>query len=184
MAESIFNSCEFSITDIKHLYIGARQLNGNPIEFPLEYITKTGTTESVIRVQEWNPSANYALIGGQYVEWTQVPNLGNNISFEESYEEGKQGKTYVKNLGFDLPNVNFTTNAVLKSFLFSASGNFAISNAIAFLVDSNDQQWLVGYDIPLLLQDGMELSIANENHYKLSFQSISYSRSRNYEIDS
>src|SRR6056297_3178858 len=179
-AISIFDSCTYSISTVKNLYIAARQLNGDPIEFPLEYYTKTGTTESVIRVQSWDSQASTALIGGQTLEWEEVPNLGNNITFSEDYEEGKQGKTYIKNLEFQLPNVNFTTNAVLKSFLFSAEGKFAISNTIAFVIDDNNQKWIVGYDIPLILQDGMELSIANENYYRLSFQSISYSRLRNY----
>lgn len=182
MAQSIFDVCSYSITTIKHLYLGARQLNGNPIDFPIDYITKTGTTDSVIMVQGWSETANYALMGSQYIEWTEVPNLGDNITFEEVYEEGKQGKTYIKNLNFQLPNVNFTTNAVLKSFLFSSGGNFAISNAIAFIIDDNNQQWIVGYDLPLILQDGMELQVADENFYSLSFRSVSYSRVRNYEV--
>ena len=180
--QNIFDVCSYSITTIKNLYIGARQLNGDPIDFPIEYITLTGTTDSIIRVTEWSASGNYALMGGQYIEWTEVPNLGDNIVFEEVYEEGKQGKTYIKNLNFDLPNVNFTTNAVLKSFLFSSGGEFAIANAIAWVIDTNNQYWIIGYDLPLILQDGMELQVADENYYSLSFRSVSYSRVRNYEV--
>ena len=182
MADSIFNVCSFAITTIKHLYLGSRLLNGNTISFPIEYITKTGTTDSVIRVEGWDAAANTALMGGQTIEWVQVPNTGDNISFEEIYEEGKQGKTYIKNLSFELPLVNFVTNANLKSFLFNSEGEFAISNAIAWMIDNNGQQWLIGYDLPLVLQDGMEISIADQNYYSLSFRSISYSRTRNYQL--
>jgi len=184
MAQSIFDVCSYAITTVKHLYIGSRQLNGSTIDFPIEYITKTGTTDSVIRVEGWSSSGNYALMGGQYIEWREISNMGDNISFNEEYVEGKQGKTYVKNLNFDLARVNFDTNAALKEFLFTADGEFAISNAIAWIIDDNNQQWIIGYDLPLILQDGMEISIADENYYRLSFQSVSYSRARNYEIDS
>ena len=182
MAESIFDVCSFAIGTVKKLYIGSRQLNGNTIEFPIEYITKTGTTDSVIRVEGWSDAGNYALMGGQYIEWRDISNLSKSIEFSEEYEEGKQGKTYIKNINFDLARVNFDTNAALKEFLFTADGDFAISNAVAFIIDDNDQQWIVGYDLPLVLQDGMEISIAEENYYRLSFRSVSYSRARNYEV--
>lgn len=180
--DSIFDVCSYSITTIKHLYIGNRLLNGNPIKFPIDYITVTGTTDSIIRVEGWDADANTATMGEQVIEWTEVPNLQNNIEFEEEYVEGKQGKTYIKNLNFQLGNVNFRTNMILKSFIFTVDGEFAISNAIAWIIDTNNQQWIVGYDLPLVLQDGMEITISNENFYRLSFQSISYSRIRNYKI--
>ena len=182
MAQSIFDVCSFAIGTVKNLYIGSRQFNGSTIDFPIEYITVTGTTDSVIRVEGWDAQANTALMGSQTIEWREVPNQGNNIIFEEVYEEGKQGKTYIKNLSFQLPLVNFTTNASLKEFIFTADGEFAISNAIAFIIDTNGQQWIIGYDLPLILQDGMELSIADENYYSLSFRSVSYSRVRNYSV--
>jgi hypothetical protein len=182
MVQSIFDVCSYSIATVRKLYIGARQLNGNPIDFPLEYTTITGTSDSIIRVNAWSAAAYTATIGSQVIEWTQVPNTGDNITFEEVYEEGKQGKTYIKNLSFRLPLVNFNTNAVLKSLIFSSAGEFAISNAIAFIIDSNGQQWIVGYDLPLVLQDGFEIGIADENFYNLSFRSLSYSRVRNYQV--
>lgn len=180
--ESIFDVCSYSITSIKHLYIGARQLDGSTINYPIDYNTITGTTDSIIQIDEWNDVANYALMGGQYIEWVEVPNLNDNITFNEEYVENKQGKTYVKDINFQLPNVNFTTNANLKEFLFTADGEFAISNAIAFIIDNNNQNWIVGYDLGLILNDGMEISVANENFYSLSFRSISYSRVRNFQI--
>jgi hypothetical protein len=182
MIESIFDTCSYSIDSIKNLYIANRQLNGKPIEFPIDFLTITGTRESVVRVDSWDNEANIAVMGGQTIEWREVPNMGTNIEFNEEYEEGKQGQTYVKNLSFQLPHVNYNTNAALKEFFFSSEGNFAISNAIAFIIDTNNQKWIVGYDIPLILQDGMELSISEDNQYNLVYKNISYSRSRNYQI--
>ena len=182
MAQSIFDVCSYSIGTIKKLYIGSRLLNGNVIDFPIEYLTVTGTSDSIIRVEAWSDAAFTATMGGQVIEWREVSNLGDNITFEEEYIESKQGKTYIKNLSFDLPKVNFESNASLKEFLFTAEGEFAISNAVAWIVDTNGQQWICGYDLPLILQDGMELSVADENYYRLSFRSVSYSRTRNYQV--
>ena len=182
MITNIFDVCNFSIGSIKHLYIGSRQLDGSVIDFPIEYITKTGTTDSIIRVEGWSKAGSYALMGGQYIEWREITNLSGTVTFNEEYVEGKQGKTYVKTLGFDLPSVNFNTNAALKEFIFTADGSFAISNAVAFIIDDNNQYWIIGYDLPLVLNDGMELQVADENFYRLSFTSISYSRTRNYEV--
>lgn len=183
MAIEIFDNCDFGLTLVKKLYIGSRQLNGNVIEFPIDYTTIEGTEDSVIGIDSWNDDAGTVTIGGQTIEWREITQLGENITFQEEYLEGKQGKTYVKRVSFNLPRVVFNTNASLKEFIFTADGKFAISNAVAFIVDQNDQQWIVGYDKPLILQDGMEIILGVEdNQYNLNFQSISYSRARNYQI--
>lgn len=145
-------------------------------------MTVSGTSDSIIRVDNWDDEINTVEIGGQIIEWREVTRIGDNITFNEEYEETPQGKTYRKDVEFDLPFVNFNTNAALKEFLFTAGGEFAISNALAFIVDDNDQKWIIGYDNPLILQDGMEISIAGENYYRLSFRSISQLRSRNFQI--
>jgi hypothetical protein len=178
----LFNDNVFSIGDVKSCYIAARQLNGQPIQFPIEYLTVSGTSDSVIKVPSFDIVSNVATLGGQLIEFQEVSNLGGNIVFEETYEEGRQGKTFNKILQFTLPRVNYYTNASLKEFLFTSDGQFAISNVIAFITDENNNQWIVGYDIPLILQDNMEISLGNENYYRLIFRSISYSRTRNYQV--
>lgn len=182
MATDLLNSCGFALQNIKYLYIASRKTDGNVIDFPIDYTTVTGTTDSIIRLEAWSHVNNTATIGGQELDWREVTVFGDNVTFNEEYQETKQGKVYVKKLDFELPKVNYTTNAALKEFLFTANGEFAIGKAIAFIIDENGSQWICGYDVPLILQSGMELGISETNYYKLSFQSISFSRVRNYQI--
>jgi len=183
MAVDLLNSCGYSLQKIKRLYIASRNFDGSTIHFPIDYTTISGTSDSIIRVNDWNDLLNTCKMGGQELEWREVSVDADSCTYEEEYQETKQGKLYVKKLSFSLPKVNYTTNAALKEFLFTADGEFAVSKAIAFIIDENNQQWVVGYAMPLILQSGMELGISQENYYKLSFESISISRARNYQIE-
>ena len=179
MSTSIFEVCDFSISGIKKVYIASRQFNGNVIQFPLNYIVKSGSSESIIIVNNWDYGANTCKIGNQTIEWLEIDE---GITFNEEYIENNKGKQYKKTLELQIPYVYFTSNAAMKELIFTAEGQFAVSNAVAFLLDDNDKHWIVGYDLPLILQDGMELQIADDNYYKLTFQSLSYSRTRMYEM--
>lgn len=181
MAE-LLSSCGFALQKIKKLYIASRQLNSNPIVFPIEYTTISGSSDSIIRVTQWNEDASICTIGNQTLEFREVSVFSDFMEFTEEYLEGKQGKLYIKKLTFNLPRVNYQTNAALKEFVFTSDGEFAVAKAIAFIIDENNQQWIVGESIPLILQSGMELSIADENNYKLEFISYGISRIRNYQI--
>lgn len=182
MAQELLSSCGFALQKIKRLYIASRQLNGDTIDFPIEYTTISGSSDSIIKVTSWNQEANICTIGGQTLDWREVPNMGDNISFTEEYQETKQGKTYLKRLEFQLPNINFGTNAALKEFLFTADGQFAVAKVVAFIIDENNKQWICGEKTPLILQSGLELNLTDENQYKLSFESLCLGRMRMYEI--
>lgn len=184
MATEILQSCGFALQKIEHLYIASRKTNGNVIDFPIEYQTISGSSDSIIKVTAWNQLNNTCMIGGQELDWREVSTIGDgsNVEFTEEYQLTRQGKIYNKTLTFSLPKVNFTTNAALKEFLFTSNGEFAISRAVAFMIDENRQQWICGYNSPLILQDDMELSIADENMYKLTFKAVGTSRVRNYQI--
>jgi len=182
MAQELLNSCDFSLQNVKKLYIASRKLDTTPIDFPLEYNTISGSSDTIIRVNYFNADEGICVIGGQTLEFREVFNVNNNISFTEEYEEGKQGKLYVKNLNITMPRVDYQTNAALKEFLFSADGQFATAKVIAFIIDENDVKWICGETTPLILQSGLELSLTTDNQYRLSFQSKCIDRMRSYEI--
>jgi len=183
MAQDLLTSCGLSLQNVKYLYLASRQTTGEVISFPIEYTTKTGTTDSVILITAWDAISQTVTIGGQVLQWIEVLSKNQNIDFQEEYRLTKQGKTYVKTITInELPQVNYYTNSRLKEFLFTADGEFAIGKAVAFIIDENGSQWICGYDIPLILQTGMELGVSEQNYYSLSLQSISYSRIRNYEL--
>jgi hypothetical protein len=183
MATELLSSCGHALQKIKRLYVASRKLDGSTITFPIEYITISGSSDSIIKVTYWNEAASLCTIGEQTLEFREVSVYADFMNFTEEYQEGKQGKLYIKRLEFSLPKVNYQTNAALKEFLFTADGEFAVAKVVAFIIDENDKQWIVGETIPLILQSGMELGISAENFYKLSFQSIGISRVRNYQIE-
>jgi len=182
MATELLQNCDFALTKIKRLFISSRKDDGTTIDFPIEYNTISGTSDSIIQVTSWDEDAGYCTIGGQTLEITEISVFSDYMTFTEEYQENKQGKTYLKKLEFQLPRVNYTTNAALKQFLFTADDEFAVCKAVAFIEDENSHLWIVGETIPLILQSGMELGVSDENYYKLSFQSIGYNRSRTYQI--
>lgn len=182
MAQELLSNCSHSIQKIRKLYVASRQDSSEVVSFPLEYNTISGSSDSIIRVENWDALNHTATIGGQVLQWNEVTILGDNADFTEELIYNKQGKVYAKKLNFTLPKVNYNTNAALKEFLFTSDGDFAICKAIAFVIDENKKQWIIGYDSPLILQDGMALDISPENTYKLSFASVSNSRIRNYQI--
>ena len=182
MATELLQNCGFALTKIKRLFISSRKLDGSTIDFPIEYNTISGSSDSIVSVDTWDETAGYCIIGGQTLEIIEISVFSEFMNFTEEYQEGKQGKTYIKKLEFQLPRVNYTTNAALKQFLFTADGQFAVAKAVAFIEDENSHLWIVGERIPLILQSGMELGISDENYYKLNFQSIGYNRVRNYQI--
>jgi len=182
MATDLFNSCDFSLQNISKLYIASRKLDGTAIDFPVEYNTISGSSDSIIRIEYFNTLESICSIGGQVLEFREVAVINNNISFTEEYQEGKQGKLYVKKLDITMPKVDYNTNAALKEFLFATDGKFATAKIIAFIIDDNGRQWICGEKTPLVLQGGMELSITTDNQYRLSFQSLCISRMRIFEI--
>jgi len=83
-----------------------------------------------------------------------------------------------------MPKVNLTTNNQLKDFLFTDGGEFAISNALLFFIDSNNQPWIAGFDIPFVLQE-FDLNLGAkqaENQYVLKYISNSYLRTFKYTL--
>ena len=108
-------------------------------------------------------------------------NTGENLSFTENLVINQNGKTYVKDIGFVVPNITMFLINQLKEFTISSAGQFALSPTLAFLIDENDNKLIIGYDKALYLQT-TDFEIAENNQVSLSYQSQSYSRSRAYQI--
>jgi hypothetical protein len=178
----LLESCGYSLQKIKRLFISTRYTDTSAIQFPIDYTTISGSSDSIIRVNGWSYTNQSCTINGLTYSWREITILNDNASFQETYVLNRQGKQYEKRLEITLPYVNYNANAAMKEMFFSSDGEFAIGKAIAWVHDQNGHYWIIGYDSPLILQDGMQLDVAPENQYKLSFQSTSVSRIRNYEI--
>jgi len=179
MAIQILNNCAFDSTKIKTLWIGSRLSNGNAITYPIQYTTITGTTDSMVKIEDWDYINNYVTIGGQIIVVNQIANMGDNISFNEDLVIDNNGKTYRKTINFTIPNLTTFLINQLKEFTITSSGLAQLAPTIAMLVDDNDQTLIVGYDKPLYLQT-TDFQIGESNQVSLSYTSSSYSRARAY----
>ena len=181
MAHNILDNCHFDSNKIKTLYVGSRLTNGNPITYPIQYITVSGSTDSIIKIEAWDNVNDIVTLGGQQIQLNQITNLGDNITFTEDLVIDNNGKRYQKNITFTIPKINLFTTQQIKEFVMTSSGLFALAPTIAFLVDDNEQTLVVGYDKQLVLQT-KELQLGEDNRYTLSYQSSSYSRARAYSL--
>ena len=182
MAIELLNNKTLSLTTIKRLYIASKTVDGKPIEFPVNYKTVTGDT-SIIMVESFDPDTNTVYIGEQLLELTPVKNINDsNIIYTEELVKSKEGSFYKNTLSFELPMVYYYTNVLLKELYFYSNGQFATSNVIAFVIDANDNKWVLGYENPLVLQSTLDVGISDTNFYKLTFISNSYSRAKTFTV--
>jgi len=181
MAQQLLSNCIFDGKSIKNLWVGSRLTNGNPITYPLEYQTVSGSTDSIIAITAWDYNADIVTIGGQDIFVNKIINTGDNISFDETYVINENGKIYRKTISFVIPKITLFLVNQLKEFTTTASGKAQLSPTIAFLEDENDQTICVGYDNAMYV-DTTSFEIGSGNQVALSYVSSSYSRARSYEI--
>jgi hypothetical protein len=182
MAIEILNNCHFDSNKIRTLYIGSRLTNGDPISYPIEYLTVSGSTDSIIKIEAWNDVSGTVTLGGQEIQVNEITNTGDNITFTEDMVIDNNGKRYQKNITFTIPKLTLFLINQLREFVMTNTGQFALSPTIAFLVDDNGQTLVVGYDKFLVLQN-KDLKLGeNDNEVTLSYQSNSYSRARAYQV--
>jgi hypothetical protein len=177
---SLFGCNPLSMGGIKKLKLASRDTNGNPLSFPLDYQLKV-KDESIILLSD-DEANRTIVIGGVNIQYRIVYPLAS--SFNEVETLARQGLYFTKNLSFDMPKLNLTTNNQLKDFLFTTGGEFAISSIVAFAVDMNDNNWIIGYDSPLILQNfDLQTDIeSGENKYSLQYISNSYQRIKQFEL--
>lgn len=180
-AINMFDLCQTpSMGGIKKLKLATRDTLEAPLDFPLDIVLKTND-ESIIMLSD-NETGRTITLGSQLIQYRIVYPLNSSCIEEETTEA--QGRYYTQKLSWEMPQVSLTTNNQLKSFLFTDSGEFAISNMVAFIEDMNDNLWIVGYSQPLIL-DAFDLQTGvngEDNKYVLSYTCKSYSKIRQYQL--
>ena len=174
----IFTGCTHTIGGVKNFRIATKKTNGDPISFPLDAIYLTGSTDTVII--GFNYTGRTVTLGADTYEFRDV--FPKSASYTEEEIEDRQGRFYRKTLEFEMPKVNPTTQNQLKDFLFNSDGEFAISNALLFFEDSNQQPWFGSIDLPFVLEnyDTTQGTRGGENKYVLRYVSNSYLRTLKY----
>jgi len=181
MAIQILDNCAFDNTKLKTLFVGSKQTNDNPISYPIQYITVSGSNDSIIAIEAWDYYNSIITIGGQDILLNEITNLGDNITFGETLVINQNGKIYQKSLRFVIPKLNTFLVNQIKNFVISSSGEVALAPTLALLIDENDNQLLVGFDHALYLTDN-DINIGETNEIALSYVSTSMGRSKNWQL--
>ena len=179
-AIDLFGCNPISMAGVKRFKIATRDTNDLPLDFPLDIVLKTND-ESIIMLSD-NESGRTITLGSQQTKYRIVYPLHASCIEEETTDN--RGRFYQQQLQWEMPRINLTTINQLKSFLFTSSGDFAISEAVAFIEDMNDNLWIVGYNQPLVL-DNFEMQVGTEegdNKYIMSYTCKSYSKIRQYQL--
>ncbi len=177
----MFDLCQApSMGGIRVLKLATRDTLEAPLTFPLDIVLKT-SDESIVMLSDDEDNRTITL-GTQSIQYRMVYPLHSTFTEDESTD--RQGRFYTQTLTFELPQISLTTNNQLKSFLFTDSGEFAISNMVCFVEDMNHKTWIIGYNQPLVLesfdlQTGVE---GEDNKYILTYTCKSYSKVRQYEL--
>ena len=183
MSINLFDAClELSVQGIKEIKLMGKEQNGNPINFPIDIVLTgasfffEGSPTVLGSVNELNKTVT---IGNQVLIYVQ-PQVENANFVEESVED-RRGKYYQQTISISFPKVQLFTNNQLKDFLFTDQGEFAIANAVAIITDNNDVDWIIGYDLPLVVELLELTSGGEDNYYQLSLVSRSYERLRHFK---
>ena len=160
-AIDLFGCNDISMGGIKTMKLATRDSAGNPLNFPLDIVLKTNN-ESIIMLSD-NEGTKIITIGDDDMEYRTVIPLHSNITQDEP--PAAQRRFYNQVLNFEIPQINITTNNQLKSFLFTNSGEFAISNMVCFIDDMNDNLWICGYNQPMILDSfDLQTGVAGEDN--------------------
>lgn len=168
----LMQGCNDSVSGIKTLRLCAKKFNGDPLNFPVDVIFLSGGTETLI-LQD-NVRERKITINEDDFEYRIVK--ANFAEFNQEIVESRQGIIYRKTITFSFPKINLTTNNQIRQFLFGQGEQFAISNIMAFITDVNNQDWIVGWDLGLVLEEfDLQTDKRNgENVYVFRYESESY----------
>ncbi len=179
-AIDLFGCNPLSMGGIKRFKIATRDTSENPLVFPLDIVLKPND-ESIIMLSDDEDNRTITL-GTQQIKYRIVYPFNSSCTEEETTDN--RGRYFNQILQWDMPKINLTTINQLKSFLFTSSGEFAVSEAVAFIEDLNDNLWIVGYVQPLIL-DNFEMLVGTaegDNRYSLSYTCRSYTKIRQYQL--
>lgn len=168
----IFVGCNDSLSGVKKLRLSAKKQDGEAITYPLDLIFCSGSTDTLLITN--NISNRLIGVNGVYYQYRLI--LPNFVGFEQEIVEDRKGIVFKKSLSFSIPKITLTTNNQIREFLFGQKEQFGISNIFAYITDLNNQEWLVGFDIPLVLEEfDLQTDYKNgDNSYVFRYVSESY----------
>ena len=185
MATNLLNNCHFDLTKITNIYFGVDILGqgyGN-IQFPLDYNTVTGSSDSVISYTYWDNNFNVITIGSQDIMVYEIYCDGTNVKFTEELVINEKGRNYLKTISIGLQKNDALSALQIENLFMAVNGPYfgfyTVNKGIfAILKDENEQYLIVGYDNPLQMDTINDFINEEQNEITLVFRSTSVSRSR------
>jgi hypothetical protein len=182
MATELISCNTFTAEGIRKLKICTQQTDGSPIEFPTDY-TLYNNEDGIISISE-DVSGQTVTIGNQTMNYLVLACF-DLAEFEDNRQETRQGVWYEKKITMTIPKIMLDQSNEIVDFLFNVDGRYAIAECLILIEDSIGNTFIVGYDLPCILQT-MEIQTdsydSTENTYVLEFNSKSYSRLRRYQV--
>ena len=178
MATEILNNCNFDATRIVKLYLATQVSTGGTINFPVNYHTLSGTSDSIIKYESWD-ATNIVQIGNQLIQFNEVLWVDENISFNEELIIDQRGRNYVKTLTFELSGIDQTLVDQLEALGLDYEGMLCPPKTLAILIDENENELIAGYDFPFRLESITTGINGDQNSITLTYISNSHSRARN-----
>lgn len=178
MATEILNNCNFDATRIVKLYLATQVSTGGTINFPVNYHTLSGTSDSIIKYESWD-ATNIVQIGQQLIQFNEVLWVDENISFNEELIIDQRGRNYVKTLTFELSGIDQTLVDQLEALGLDYEGMLCPPKTLAILIDENENELIAGYDFPFRLESITTGINGDQNSITLTYISNSHSRARN-----
>jgi len=176
----LFDSCNDSVSGIKYLYILTKKSDSSSITYPIDIVFVSGGTDTI--PIEFDALNRLISINGTEYMFRELE--ARFADFDQEIVETRQGIVYRKTLSFAFPRLDLFTNNNIRDYLFDRDGDFAISQLTALIVDNNNHNWIVGFDLPLVIDefDAKTSSGGGENSYALSYSSKSYLPALKYII--
>jgi len=182
MATPLIECNNYTLEGIRKMKMCTQQTSGVPIVYPTDFILYNND-DSTIQVSEDTLNQTFT-IGDQTMDYLLVESF-DMAEFSDERQETRQGVWFEKKISIILPRVQLYANNQLFDFLFNVQGVYALAQCVFAIEDSLGQNFLIGYDVPAILNN-MELQSdsydTTDNQYLLEFSSKSYSRLRRYMV--
>jgi len=172
MAIDILSNCHFDLTRIKKLYIGSTLLAGGQIVFPINYVTLSGSSDSIITY--YSSDMQTIIIGGQTIVMDEVFCVEDNITFNEELIIDNRSKNYIKTITYEIPGIDLALVDKTEENTIDEK-----SSLLAILIDENLNELIVGYDNPLGLESISSVIDVDNNNILVTLVTTSISRARN-----
>lgn len=170
---NLFDTCVFSNSGINKLKLIIQDIDGDPIDYPIDYNIKN-SDDSII-TGELSESASTVTFNSEIYPYYEL--YPYNSFIEEEETKDRQGVFFTINGNIKIPKVDLDSNIEIVDYFFSKT---QLGNSTLIFTDDNGNEWIIGYNQPLTV-DNLVININDDNYYDINLVSKGYNRIRLFE---